>query len=523
MTSYTYSTNDFPYDGSYTIENSTAGSGDIWWSTTDHTGNSGGYMMVVNASVSLTDYFYKKTITGLCPGTLYEFAAWVMNLLRSQDLSPPNITFIIQQTDGTLINSYTTGSISLQSGPVWRQFGFYFTTPSNVSTVVVVMRNNSAGGAPANDIALDDITFRPCGPNVLTWISESTGDTDTVCEHSNLTLHFKSTVSAGYSNPQYQWQVNLNGTWQDIPGATSSDVLVFTENYSAGTYKFRLAVGERVNFSSLQCRVVSSELTLMVKPQPVATYNISTPVVCANQPVQFINNTQSMNPVIYYWDFGDGNMSSEQNPSHLYSQSGIYNTSLIVTSGEGCADTAILTATIDLRSVPSAAFTVTPTDTSIYHPTITFIDESVGAINCMIDWGDGIITVCSITRHVYTSPGIYVITEIVENAEGCQDTAYSTVIIRSEFEFRIPNAFTPNGDGLNDVFKPNLLGVHDYIFLVFNRWGQILFETHNSLEGWNGYFKGSLCPSAIYIYKITFHDDVVNNFQVYSGSFTLLY
>ncbi len=147
ITSYIYSSAYFPMDGSYTIENSTVGFGSVWWSTKDHTGNTGGYMMVVNASISKTDYFYKKTVNGLCSNTTYEFAAWVMNLLRSQENSPPNITFMIETTGGTLINSYVTGTIPLQSSPVWRQYGFYFTTPANTSSVVIRMRNNSAGGA----------------------------------------------------------------------------------------------------------------------------------------------------------------------------------------------------------------------------------------------------------------------------------------------------------------------------------------------------------------------------------------
>lgn len=92
-TSYTYSTADFPQDGSYTIENTTADARNVWWPTTDHTGNTGGYMMIVNASVSKTDYFYKREVDGLCGGTIYQFSAWVGNLLRSEDLSPPNITF----------------------------------------------------------------------------------------------------------------------------------------------------------------------------------------------------------------------------------------------------------------------------------------------------------------------------------------------------------------------------------------------------------------------------------------------
>lgn len=287
-TSYTYSTADFPLDGSYTIENTTSGSGSSWWSTTDHTGNTGGYMMVVNASISLTDYFYKNTITGLCPGTLYEFASWVMNLLRSQDLSPPNITFLIQQTDGTVISSFTTGPISLQSGLVWRQFGFNFITPPNVSTVVIVMRNNSAGGIPANDIALDDITFRPCGPDVSALIVETMTTDDTLCIGSDGTLHLQGTVSAGFSDPRYQWQ-------------------------------------------------------------------------------EFVN-----------------------------------------------------------------------------------------------------------------------------------------------------------GDGLNDVFKPVLLGVSDYVFRVFNRWGEQLFETHDPLDGWDGRVKGSLAPSESYVYRITFREDVDQTQKNYVGWFVLL-
>ncbi len=198
-TSYTYSSADFPMDGSYTIENSTAGSGSIWWSTTDHTGNAGGYMMVVNASLSLTDYFYKKTITGLCPNTTYEFAAWVMNLLRETDNSPPNITFSIETSSGSVINSYTTGSIARLDSASWRQFGFYFTTPANTTSVVIRMINNSAGGAPANDIALDDITFRPCGP----LISANIGSVGTtiyhLCAGSSPLIQFVGTMTSGYS------------------------------------------------------------------------------------------------------------------------------------------------------------------------------------------------------------------------------------------------------------------------------------------------------------------------------------
>ena len=522
MTSYTYSSNDFPIDGSYTIENSTAGSGNIWWSTTDHTGNTGGYMMVVNASLSLTDYFYKNTITGLCPATTYEFAAWVMNLLRAQDLSPPNITFMIEKTDGTLLNSYTTGSIPLQKSAVWKQYGFYFSTPANVSSVVVVMRNNSAGGAPANDIALDDITFRPCGPNLSALVLESSATSDTICEGSLFPVHLEGTVSAGYSNPDYQWQQQLNNTWQDIPGDTALNVPVSPGNLPAGTYSYRLTAGESINISSQQCRVVSNIVSLVVDSRPQARYGLVAPVVCANAGVQFIDSTQSQGTLIYAWSFGDGGTSADKDPVHIYNQPGTYTSSLVVTTSNGCQDTATLTSTIQLLAIPTAKFTVNPSDTSIFHPIIAFTDESAGGTSCKVEWGEGTVTDCTISQFTYTEPGKYLVKEIVWNAAGCTDTAQSTVIIRPEFRFHIPNAFTPNRDGLNDVFKPVLFGVHDYTFIVFNRWGQQLFETSDPAEGWDGYYNGTICPGNCYVYKIILRDDVVDSLKVYTGIFTLV-
>lgn len=87
ITSYTYTSTNFPSDSSYTVESAT-NTPSTWLTTTDHTG--GGYMMVVNDSFSTTDYFYKNTVTSLCPDMTYEFAAWVMNLLWSNDTSSGN-------------------------------------------------------------------------------------------------------------------------------------------------------------------------------------------------------------------------------------------------------------------------------------------------------------------------------------------------------------------------------------------------------------------------------------------------
>lgn len=267
ITSYNWTTADFPNDGSYTIEKTTNTPG-TWWTTTDHTG--GGYMMVVNASLSTTDYFYKNTVTDLCPDTTYEFAAWIMNLLRSNDTSPPNITFTIESTSGTILGTYNTGDISLSSSAVWKQYGFFFTTPADISTVVIRMRNNKAGAAPGNDIALDDITFRACGPTVTSSVQNNTNTSLTICQGDSQSYTLTGTVSSGYSNPAYQWQVsNDNGTtWSDISGANSL-TYSFVPNAAVGTYLYRMAVAQSVNISSASCRVVSNTISFKVNESTV--------------------------------------------------------------------------------------------------------------------------------------------------------------------------------------------------------------------------------------------------------------
>lgn len=268
ITSYTYTTADFPNDGSYTIEKST-NTPNTWWTTTDHTG--GGYMMVVNASLSTTDYFYKNTVTGLCPDTTYEFAAWIMNLLRSNDTSPPNITFTIESTTGTILGTYNTGDIALNSSAVWKQYGFYFTTPAGISTVVIRMRNNKAGAAPGNDIALDDITFRACGPTVTSAIQNNNNTSLTICQGDSQNYTLTGNVSSGYSNPAYQWQVSSdNGTtWTDISNANSL-TYTFVPASTVGTYLYRMAAAQNANISSASCRVVSNIISFRVDESTIA-------------------------------------------------------------------------------------------------------------------------------------------------------------------------------------------------------------------------------------------------------------
>jgi len=436
VTSYTYSSADFPSDGYYTIENSTAGSGSVWWSTTDHTGNTGGYMMVVNASVAKTDYFYKSTVSGLCPGTTFEFAAWVVNLLRSRDISPPDITFTISTTSGTVLGTYDTGTIPLTtSGPVWKQYGLYFTTPAGVSDVVIQMTNNSSGGAPANDLALDDITFRPCGPTMISsFTSASTVTTQSVCAAANQTFTLSATISTGYTNPVYQWQINSGSAWTNITGANTINYTI-SQPSAAGTYQYRLVSSEAANAGTAACQVASNLLTLTVYSPPTAAFSASTVIPCLGDNVVFTDNSTSSGSSIaaWLWDFGDAQTSTSQNPTHLYTSAGDFVAKLTVTDANGCSTTSA-TMNIHIDARPVAAFTASAVNCA--GQAVTFTDQSTPANGTIKKWiwnyGDSsadTLTNSNSHTHTYTTAGTYTVTLLDVTANGCLSNVASQSVV----------------------------------------------------------------------------------------------
>ena len=262
--------------------------------------------------------------------------------------------------------------------------------------------------------------------------------------------------------------------------------------------------------------------SVTVYSKPIALFALSTLTGCVLNPVELIDSSVSEAPLTYYWDFGNGTSSTLPNPSISYTAAGSYIIRLIVTSEYGCKDTAILQNPLTVNPSPVAGFSLTPTIVTIADPNILMTDQSILATGCEVFWGDGTSSDNCDSIHTYTAIGNYTIMQIVVNLSGCYDTAYSDLAVQSEFFFWIPNAFTPNKNELNEIFKPKVIGVHDYSFLIFDRWGTKIFDTSDTEEGWNGYYKNKLCKGDVYVYKITFEDDVESRYHQYIGKVTLL-
>jgi gliding motility-associated-like protein len=242
----------------------------------DHTPtDNNGYFMLVNATFNPGD-FSVDTVRGLCANTTYEFAAWIMNVLKFSACNgngtgtDPNLTFKIETTTGTTLATYNTGNIPEDASPTWKQYGVFFQTPSGISTVVLRITNNAPGGC-GNDIALDDITFRPCGPNVTAALSITGNTSANVCVGDNTSFLLQGAYPGGYNNPAFQWQVSLNGgAFADIAGERNVTYLR-TPTAAPGRYVYRLTMAESDNLASANCRVASNVVTIEVNPVPLAS------------------------------------------------------------------------------------------------------------------------------------------------------------------------------------------------------------------------------------------------------------
>jgi gliding motility-associated-like protein len=297
---YTYTTSPCPGDGFYTLgrANSTRNcfSGNWHTITDDHTG--GGAYLLVNASNDPGDFFV-TTVTDLCPNTKYEFAAWIVNVMRVIGIQP-NITFSIETPTGTVLQQYSTRNIS-EGFPnaIWKQYGFFFTTPINNPVIVLRITNNAPGGF-GNDLGLDDITFRPCSSAIISATIIGSSNKVDICEGNPYRYTMQSTVSTGFTSPSYQWQISKDSAkhWNDISGATS--LTYQRQPTGIGSFWYRMGVAERNAIGIQGCRISSNNLVINVHENPV--------VQAGADRIMFLGDTILMNGLVtgdnpfYTWD-----------------------------------------------------------------------------------------------------------------------------------------------------------------------------------------------------------------------------
>jgi len=576
VTGYSNVARDCPDDGQYTLINNSFNCFSQSWHVipADHTPNeSGGYFMLVNAS-AITGDFYINTVSGLCGNTTYEFAAWVMNVLKpascNGDGIDPNLTFKIETTTGTLLASYSSNDIVKTQTPTWRQLGLFFTTPSGTTTVVCRISNNTPGGC-GNDLALDDITLSPCGPKVISKININNSDYISACIDVNTSFLLSSSISAGFQNPAVQWQRSINNglSWTDIPGETNP---TYTTPASTipGAVKYRMIIAEASNFGSPNCRIAANTVTVDLTPLPFVQATNYVFGCFGSDVVLFASGGST-----FKWTGPNGFVSNSQRPvipKVRYIDAGLYN--VVVSTSGGCANTA----STNLDVYPAAHATISgdvticegkssiliasggaryswypntglsndtianpsasPSDNTRYTVTVfssygcsdtasvmvnvlkkpvanaggdkktrlglpVQLSGSIRGNNASYNWAPSasMLNPQSLQPSVNPSVDTKFTLHVTSNV-GCGSSS-DEVFVKVYEKVLIPNAFSPNGDGINDTWIIEPLDLfEESITLVYNRFGQIVYKTNGYFKPWDGTHNGKPLPAGNYYYVI---------------------
>ncbi|MES2284848.1 MAG: PKD domain-containing protein [Bacteroidota bacterium] len=320
---------------------------------------------------------------------------------------------------------------------------------------------------------------------------------------------------------------NLNLTWSFGDGSPVINNQSTTHVYAAlGAYPVQLLA-----VSDFGCRD-SITKTITVNPSPVVNFSATNKIGCELLCVGFQDSSfiATGSNVAWDWNVGDGSVvNNSQIFDHCYTNDNAYspnvfNVSLTVTSDNGCAGTLSKNNFITVFPNPIASFTAQPKTTTITNPVISISDLSTGTD--LWNWNFGDSTISSLSgpgSHIYQNTGTYTITLITSTVYNCIDTAYETVIIEPEFEFYIPNAFTPNGDEKNDSFSAKGLFIKQYEMMIFDRWGNLIFFSEDINKGWDGKINhgNEIALQDVYVYSIRVVDFKKEEY-FYKGIVTLL-
>lgn len=268
-------------------------------------------------------------------------------------------------------------------------------------------------------------------------------------------------------------------------------------------------------------------VSVTVQPTPVPLFDFSEVGGCTPLEVNFVSQNNPLNGTCE-WNFGisDQNVLGCNMQTHIYETEGCFDVSLTVTNGFGCSATTTMPNLICAIATPIASFNASPSVLERWNALTQFINMTSNAQSYVWDFGDnsGTSNIATPSHQYPDESGIYLVTLKAFN-ENCVDSAQLFIRVEDNPIYYIPNAFTPDGEGINEIFQPIFFTGFDpntYSLTIFNRWGELIFESNHYAKGWDGMYGDMPCPEGAYVYQISFKHADNDNVSLVRGHFSLL-
>jgi gliding motility-associated-like protein len=452
-----------------------------------------------------------NTITGASPVNAGTYTVVVIDGNNCTNFTTANVVVNPQpnvSATGTLVCENMNAPLSASGGTayVWSGPGGY---SSNVQNPTIF----NIGQASAGQYTVMVTDANSCTNTAVANIGINPAPTPSINTNSPICMNDVMSLSAT-GGVIYQW-TGPNGFFS----SAQSPTVLGTSSAVGGIYQ--------VTVTDANSCTATTTVNTIVNPNPVPQITSGPNQGCAPLCVDFqVSSTPQAS--VAYWNFGNGSMANGVlNTTSCYNAQGIYTINATVTDANGCMGSATYTA--EVYPKPIADFNHAPIKPVInIDGEVTFTDASHGAN--IVSWNWYFMNTAQYTStlqnptFMYSDPGHYVVALVVKSDHGCWDTLLRPLEVGEDYGLYVPNAFTPNADGFNDVFQPKGFGIVKYELHIFDRWGEKVFHTKDFYESWNGTFQGrgtKICEESVYTWLINV-TDVFGKSHELKGHVTLI-
>lgn len=437
-----------------------------------------------------------QTISGLSPGT-YSL------LVQSADMCPLMGVVFLAENGSSVSAEVTSENISCAgladgTATVTADGGsgiYTYTWVPAVSTTAVA--TDLVAGDYTCTIADDagcstEVEVTITGPEPLTLAVMAD---PTMCAGAAITL--SATAAGGTPNYAYTW----SPAGPDVsPTETTTYTVSVTDDGG--------------------CTSGPEEITVSVTPVVEPTFTWDVDQGCAPLCVTFTDGTTAAGT--RGWSFGDGATAGDEGtPQHCFTDGGVFDVTLNVTTADGCTGTYTAQEAITVLTQPVALFTASPPVALVDDPTFHFVDRSIGATLWSWSFGDPADNMSTDPSPSFTYPteGCYTVTLDVANEAGCSNSTTAEVCVEDAFALYAPNCFSPNGDGINDAFGvlTTVTAPEFFVLDIYDRWGAIIHTSDSEYKGWNG----DGVPQGVYNWQVRMRD-IQGKLQQRAGHVTLI-